>query len=170
MAIALLLVSAGCSDGRNCACFVIPPDQDDDDRPLLVRLATLESDYAVGETISVEVLIDEAENVQSVAFHLLFDQDVIQYILPAIEGPFLGSDGARTLLLSTETEDGGEVIVAMSRLGTGVGVDGSGLLLTFNFLAVSPGDCGFVFDGATVKDPSARDLGAHFASASVSVI
>ena len=42
-------------------------------------------------------------------------------------------------------------------------------VLVFRFQAVNPGDAGFAFTGASVKDPQTRNLLATFASAAVTV-
>jgi hypothetical protein len=54
-------------------------------------------------------------------------------------------------------------------MGGGEGVAGSGSLATFAFQALNPGDCGFAFTGATVKDPQARNVPATFVPAAVQV-
>jgi hypothetical protein len=165
---ALLLVSASCSDGGTCPCCQLTPLHHDG--PPFVRLVTQESDYAVGETITVEVAIDEAENVDSVIFNLQFNENVIEYVPPAVEGPFMGSDGVDTGFQVNELSIGGELSARVWRLQADVGMDGGGLLMSFDFLALSPGACDFRIRSARVETPSDRELPANFASVSVSVI
>ncbi len=54
-------------------------------------------------------------------------------------------------------------------MGGGEGVSGSGVLATFEFQAVNPGDAGFAFMGASVKDPRAQNLPASFVPVVVTV-
>ena len=49
------------------------------------------------------------------------------------------------------------------------GVNGAGTLAVFQFQAINPGDCGFSFTGASVKDPQAQDTPASFVTAPVQV-
>ncbi len=147
-------------------------DDEADDQPVTpstVRLVPSAATYRVGDTVTVEVFIENAQNVGSVPFHLRYNGQVLQYIPPAGEGAFLRSDGTETVFLANEARGGGEVVVGLSRLGRGEGVTGAGSLASFQFLAVADGDCGFAFTGSSVKDPQARNLPARFTTVSVRV-
>jgi hypothetical protein len=135
----------------------------------VVRLVPSSPSFRVGDRVIVEVRVDNAGNVGSVPFHLQYNRQVLEFVGPALEGPFLSSDGTNTVFLATPTQGGGDVVVGASRLGGGSGVSGSGTIATFQFQAINPGDCGFSFTGASVKDPQARNLPASFLSAPVAV-
>ena len=81
----------------------------------------------------------------------------------------MSSDGTNTVFLASDTGGGGEVVVGLSRLGGGEGISGSGVLASFQFLAVGAGDSGFAFTGLTVRDPQAKNLPVTPSSASVKV-
>ena len=150
-----------------------PPDQAQDrpqpTGPVTVRLVPSAPSYKVGETVVVEVRIENAHNTGSVPFHLRYNRNVLEFLPPAEQGPFLSSDGANTIFMARDAAGGGEVVVGLSRMGTAEGATGAGTLATFRFQAVNPGEAGFAFTGATVKDPQARNLPATFASAAVQV-
>jgi hypothetical protein len=135
-----------------------------------VQLVPAQSSYQVGETVVVEVTISNAANVGSVAFHLVYNDDVLQFLAPAAEGPFMGSDGTATVFLAAEAGGRGEVVVGMSRIGAPQGVSGAGTLATFRFLATGLGTCDLRFTGLGVKDPQARVLPALFRLATVDVV
>jgi len=145
-------------------------DEDEDDGgaapapagPATVRLVPERSSYAVGEQLAVNVAIENATNVGSVPFHLRYDPRVLQFLPPASQGPFLGSDGKQPIFLATDVAGGGEIVVGLSRLGGEQGVSGAGVLATFRFQALAPGDAGFAFTGASVKSPMAGNLPASF--------
>ena len=59
--------------------------------------------------------------------------------------------------------------MGLSRLGGGDGISGSGTLATFQFQATNPGDSGFGWTSAAVKDPQAQNLPASFLTAPVAV-
>jgi general secretion pathway protein D len=136
--------------------------------PATVRLVPSAPSYRVGDRVTVEVRIENATNVGSVPFHLRYNRQVLEYVPPAEQGPFLRSDGTNTVFLAPDSGTG-EIVVGHSRLGGGEGMSGSGTLATFQFQAVNPGDCGFGWTGASVKDPQARNLPASFLTAPVAV-
>ncbi len=137
--------------------------------PATVRLVPSAPTYRVGDRVIVEVRIENATNVGSVPFHLRYNRQVLEFVPPAVQGPFLNGDGTNTVFLATDSPGGGEIIVGLSRLGGGDGMSGSGTLATFQFQAVNPGDCGFGWTGASVKDPQARNTPASFLTAPVAV-
>jgi general secretion pathway protein D len=137
--------------------------------PTVVQVVPGASAYGVGERVLVQVMISNAQNVGSVPFHLRYNRNVLEFIPPGDEGSFLKSDGAGTVFLASDSAGGGEVVVGLSRMGGGDGVSGSGVLATFEFQAINPGDCGFAFVGASVKDPRAQNLPASFVPAAVTV-
>jgi hypothetical protein len=158
-----------------------PPDDQVDDEvgddeppeppsgPAIVQLQPTKPVYAVGERVVVQVVVDGARNVGSAPFHLRYNPGVLHYRSPGTEGPFLRGDGTNTVFLSSDTGGGGEIVVGLSRMGAATGASGSGTLAIFEFDAVAPGDCGFQFTGASVKDPQARNLPAAFQTAVVRV-
>jgi general secretion pathway protein D len=148
-----------------------PPAQEKKDPPppAVVRLIPSAPAYKVGDRVVVEVRIENGTGVGSVPFHLRYNRQALEFVPPGIQGPFLGSDGTGTVFLANDAAGGGEVVVGLSRLGGGEGVNGSGILSTFQFQAVGPGDCGFAFTGASVKDGQARNLPSTFLTAAVQV-
>ena len=137
--------------------------------PAVVRLAPSKATYAVGETVVVQVVIDNANNVGSTPFHLRYNSNTLQFLPPGAEGPFMESDGIDAVFLSSDTGGGGEIVVGLSRMGAPEGISGAGTLAVFQFQAIAPGDCSFAFTGASVKDPQARNLPAAFNTAAVRV-
>ena len=150
-----------------------PPEQTPDPAapsgPSVVRLVPSVPTYKVGETVIVEVRLENGTNVGSVPFHLRYNRNVLEFLPPAEQGPFLGSDGTNTVFMAADAQAGGEIIVGNSRMGSAEGISGSGALGVFRFQAVNPGDAGFAFTGASVKDPQTRNMPATFASAAVTV-
>jgi general secretion pathway protein D len=146
-----------------------PPEQPPNPTPAAVRIVPSAPAYHIGDRVVVEVRIDNATNVGSVPFHLKYNRQVLEFVPPAVQGPFLNADGANTVFLANDTGAGGEIVVGLSRLGSGEGMTGGGTLATFQFQAVNAGDCGFAWNGASVKDPQARNLPASFLTAPVAV-
>jgi len=137
--------------------------------PATVRLVPSAPTYKVGDRVIVEVRIENGTNVGSVPFHLRYNRQALEFVPPAVQGPFLSSDGANTVFLANDSGGGGEIVVGLSRLGGGDGISGSGTLATFQFQATNPGDSGFGWTSAAVKDPQAQNLPASFLTAPVAV-
>jgi len=137
--------------------------------PATVRFVPSAPSFRVGDRVNVEVRIENATNVGSVPFHLRYNRQVLEFVPPGVQGPFLNSDGGNTVFLATDSPSGGEIIVGLSRLGGGDGMSGAGTLATFQFQAIAPGDCGLSWVAASVKDPQARNLPASFLAAPVAV-
>ncbi|MGH7535111.1 MAG: cohesin domain-containing protein, partial [Gemmatimonadales bacterium] len=137
--------------------------------PAVVRVVPSAPSYRVGDVITLEVRIDNATNVGSVPFHLKYNPQFVQFIPPGAEGSFMSGDGTGTIFLASDTPGAGEVVVGLSRMGGGAGVSGSGTLATFNFHASGGGRATFMFTGASVKDPQARNLPASFIAAAVGI-
>lgn len=132
--------------------------------PAIVRLVPSGTEFNVGDTVTIQVIIENAENVGSVPYHLRYDSNVLLFQNRA-EGPFLSADGTTTVFLAAPLGEGGEIVVGHSRMGGGEGASGAGTLAVFEFVAINPGNCGFAFTGASVKDPQARNLPASFNTA-----
>jgi hypothetical protein len=148
----------------------LPGGEEPPTGPTVVRLIPNKPVYRTGERVVVQVVIDQGRDVGSVPFHLRYNPNVLDFVQPGTEGPFLSSDGAVTVFLVADTgEDGGEIVVGLSRLGEPVGVSGSGTLATFEFNGTAAGDCRFAFTAASVKDPQALSLPAVFNTAALRV-
>jgi hypothetical protein len=144
------------------------PEPEPPPGPAMIRLVPSQPTYRVGDTVVIEVVAENAEKVGSVPFHLRYNTGVLEYA-GGQKGPFLESDGTEAVFLATDAGGGGEVVVGLSRLGGPAGVSGSGVLAMFQFTAVGPGDAGFAFTGASVKDPQARNLPSAFGVVPVKV-
>jgi general secretion pathway protein D len=145
------------------------PEEEQPPGVAAIQLIPAAAAVSVGDVVTVQVLVSNATNVGSVPFHLRYDKSVLQFQPGAQEGPFMNADGTGTVFLANDVGGGGEVVVGLSRLGASTGASGGGVLATFQFLAVNPGNSGFVFTGASVKDPQARNLPASFNAGQVEV-
>jgi hypothetical protein len=159
-----VLLSVACDDDDVAA--VVQPQPPG---PSIVRLVPAKTVYRVGETVEAVVVVDNADDVGSIPFHLTYDPDVLQFVPPGIEGTFMSGDGTATAFLVSDSAAQGELVVGLSRLGAGPGASGSGTLATFHFSTLDAGPCGFDFTAASVKDPEGRTLPAAFHPAEVSV-
>ncbi|HXV75674.1 MAG TPA: cohesin domain-containing protein [Candidatus Polarisedimenticolaceae bacterium] len=156
-----------CLGPAGCGGSVVDDGMPGGGGPTVVRMVTSRGVYDTGQRMVIQVVIQNGQNVGSVPFHLRYNPQVVDFIEPPTEGPFLGADGAMTVFLAADPS-GGEIVVGLSRFDP-VGMSGSGLLAEFAFDAIAAGDCGFGFSAASVKDPEAADLPAAFDPTSVRV-
>ncbi len=144
--------------------------EDDENQPISqsrVSLVPNQASYKIGDTVTVNLMIEGASNVASVPFHLKFNPQVLEFIPPGIEGNFLNNDGTSTVFIASEAASGGEIVVGLSRIGRSPGASGNGSLCTLQFLALNEGSCAFAFVSASVRDPKAQDLPSSFSTASI---
>jgi hypothetical protein len=168
--IAIVVALAGCGGGGSGNDIGLPAvEPPDTNGPTRVELVPTKIVYPVGERVVVEVAIENGRDVGSVPFHLMYNPDVLSFVSPAAEGPFMRSDGALTVFLAADSGGGGEIVVGLSRLGASEGASGSGTLATFEFDAIAGGDCEFAFSAHSVKDPQARDMPAGWSPATVRI-
>ena len=132
-----------------------------------VRLVPDAPRYRVGDVVGVAVTSEGASNVGSIALNIQFVPSVLEFSPPAVEGSFLRSDGAPTVVLAGSSSPG-EILVAASRMGTVAGASGSGEVARFAFRALAAGTSPLTLDGS-VKNPQARNLPVRFESAVVIV-
>jgi general secretion pathway protein D len=105
--------------------------------PVAVVLNMLPSNSApaVGEVVTIQVQIFQAQNVVSTPFKLKFDASHLEYVAGA-QGPFLAAAGGNvSFLAGLDSQQPGVLSVGLAILAAdaGGGVDGNGSLCTLSF-------------------------------------
>jgi general secretion pathway protein D len=118
----------------------------------------------VGDTVTVQVMISQADRVGSVPFHIAYDPKILQFVAPGSEGSFLKQGGATTIY-NAQASTLNEIFVALARVGVPTGAGGEGMLCTLQFQAIAQGRATLTFTQAAVLDPQGQSLPAQFASA-----
>jgi general secretion pathway protein D len=136
--------------------------------PVRVVLAGPQGPVAPGALVNVRVLVENADGVASVPFHLHFDPRVVSFE-QALQGAFMSSDGNPAVVMAASLSSGDVVVVGASRLGAVPGISGSGEICTLQFRAVAPGGTTFGFAEASVRGPSGANIPASFVATSVVV-
>lgn len=90
------------------------------------------AEISTGDTISLSVGIEGALDLYSYGFDIDYDEAFLNY-LSSEESNFLGSGDETSFYAALENASQGNLIIANSRLGDAVGVDGAGVLFTVNF-------------------------------------
>lgn len=138
-----------------------------------VNLIASKTNPANGETISVEALVSNAQNLFSYGFDIVYNPAVLEFI-NATDGNFLNENGNISTSFQAGLENGtsGKLVVAEARLSeNSSGVSGNGSLFAINFRVIGA-------DGANsnitlaansfLANPT-NDLTADFTGVSVSV-
>ncbi|UCF68803.1 MAG: hypothetical protein JSV80_05810 [Acidobacteriota bacterium] len=137
------------------------PEPGDREPSSRVWLAPTPPEAAVGDVLTVRVMIESNQSVASVPFHLSYDRQRL-VLLAAEEGSFLAADGHATAFLAAPRESADTIVVGLSRLGDRAGVSGFGELCRLQFRAVAPGTASLAFERATARDTSNRTLETIF--------
>ncbi len=102
--------------------------------------------------LRLEVRASQFADLYGLGFDLTYPTDLLDFRRDSqAEGGFLSADGSRIEIFAREVTDG-TVIVALSRLGDVGGVEGSGLLLSLEFTAVSNGTGSFSYTANSAFD------------------
>lgn len=112
----------------------------------------------------LEVRANQVEDLYGVAFDLAYPSNLLSY-LRVNEGGFLGSNTS----LEVVEKGAGLLIVGHTRLGPESGRDGSGLLMTLEFLPVGSGSGSFEFQNAQAFRTNSFPQTVEFIAGSVSV-
>jgi hypothetical protein len=120
----------------------------------------------VGSRLSIHVQISGAWDLGSVPFHVRYNPAVLRFEAGR-EGVFLGGDGKPTAFFTAPMSSGDEMVVGLSRLGEGTGIEGGGELCVLDFTVVGAGDAGLAFARAQLRDSDARLVPGRFEPAVV---
>ena len=122
-----------------------------------VRIEPAQSKVTVGESFTVSVMIDEANDLAAFQFDLLYITTTVR-VDDVTLGDFLGSTGRDVIVLGPYVdEEAGEVTFGAATFGTAPGPSGAGELAIISFTAQgegeSPLDLQDVWIADTASDP-----------------
>jgi hypothetical protein len=164
--------AASSSRARTAGGSADPVDRSTPDprQPAVVKLVLPPGPFLVGQTIPVEVWIENAVDVASVPFHVQYNPRVLKLADERGErGPFLEVSGVSTQFMVAPGHTGRSAVVGLSLMGASQGVSGGGLLMTLQFEAVGTGTSPLTFTNASVRGTDASTRNATFESGSIDV-
>jgi len=126
------------------------------------------SEARVGDRVTLRVVIENARDVGSVPFYVVFDPAVLRFE-GGQQGPFLGSDGRQMAFFASPTSSGNTVVIGLSRLGAGDGISGAGELCALQFTAIGAGNAGFAFAREKVRDSLNRIVPGVFQATALTI-
>jgi len=136
------LILAGCSYDAsnikgNAAKFIL--NEDVGPESLYISMPEEYMDADIGDTIVLEVKLNEVTDIYSVGYDVLYDTDYLEYLWTE-EGPFLASDDTGVTFQQPTEENPGIIKgLGLSRQGDSGGISGSGVVATMGFKVKSKG-------------------------------
>jgi hypothetical protein len=112
-----------------------------------LRLVPGASSIAAGDTVDVQVMLEDSQTVSSVPFHVRFDPEVVDFVA-ARPGAALGV-AAPILMASVAPERPDDLAVGLAMPGAGFLSDGAILIL--RFIGKRAGSSPISFDRAAVR-------------------
>ncbi len=93
----------------------------------------------LGGTFTVDVYIDQAQNLSALPFQLHYDPKLLK-LVNVVQGDFLGRDGQTVGLAQQVNHENGTANITLSRPPDAPGVSGTGIVATISFQAVGSGE------------------------------
>ena len=131
----------------------------------LVKVVPASIDASVGDTFTVEVVVDPAgADVYGVQYDLVFDPAVLEAVSQD-EGDLLNQNGAKTFeAANTIKNEDGLLEYGVSRMQVGEGVKDSGTLATITFRVVGKGGSKLELDNVKLSNPHAEVIPSNVES------
>lgn len=128
-------------------------------RPMVTTLRLNLGTYTatLGDRFTVQVLLDNVQNAQSVPLQLQYDPKEIK-LADIINGEFLGRDGQAVALVQQIDDKAGTANVVLNRPPGSAGISGSGVLATLSFQAIGAGDAKLSVLRTAARDPGGQPI------------
>jgi general secretion pathway protein D len=121
-----------------------------------------------GETFSLDVVVDEVENLYSAPLFVSYDPQRFGFVR-AEEGDFLKAGGQPTIFTSSVNREQGQLIIGYKQGPGGRGASGGGTLFRLFFEAKSPGAGAIRLERLNFRDPAGNLLPVQPAGITVEV-
>ncbi len=124
-----------------------------------IRLASEQVTVAAGQATSVDVLVEDAVNLGSFQFDVLYDPDLVEVKTVQL-GDFLGQTGRQPNPLGPRTDRPGDTAFGAFTLGVADqrGPDGGGRLATLQLVGKRAGTASLRLDRVQATDPQGRPI------------
>ncbi|ALC17168.1 type II secretion system secretin lipoprotein PulQ [Desulfuromonas soudanensis] len=110
-----------------------------------------------GETFTVEVAVDEVQNLYSAPLFVTYPPQLLDFVAGE-EGTFLRQGEASTIFTSSPNRERGQLIVGYKQGLGGAGASGGGALFRLTFKAKAPGMAEIALDRINFRDPAGNRL------------
>ena len=114
-----------------------------------LTIAPARLNVAAGGSFSINLLVNNVQNLQKVSVTLSYDPTVIEFD-SGLEGIIMKQDGTQTLFSASKVADG-QVVVEVSRQGGTSGISRGGALAALRFKALAGGKVTLAFGSVHVE-------------------
>ncbi len=136
--------------------------------PPTLRFDPVEPQIGVGETVAINIYVDDANQLFGLPLRFGFDPKLVR-IADIVKGTFLQGDGQDLIFSRNIRNEVGQAAVNISRFpGTG-GVDGAGLVVTVNLEGIAAGEMAFRVSPAGSRDATGQQIKIEPARLTVNV-
>ncbi len=136
--------------------------------PPTLRFDPAEPQIGVGETVAINIYVDDANQLFGLPLRFGFDPKLVR-IADIVKGTFLQGDGQDLIFSRNIRNEVGQAAVNISRFpGTG-GVDGAGLVVTVNLEGIAAGEMAFRVSPAGSRDATGQQIKIEPARLTVNV-
>ena len=125
--------------------------------PAELRFQPAQARVAVGQTVAVDVVLQNARDLFVVPFVVSFDPGVVE-LSEVHHGCFLGSGEQPAALVQRVDAESGTAIISLSRAPGAAGVSGSGTLVTLVFKGVAAGRARLAVPQIAARDAARRPV------------
>jgi len=133
------------------------PPQAEIPGPAGLRFQPAQARVAVGQTVTVDIQVENVRDLFVVPFVVSFDPAVVE-LAEVHHGGFLGDGGQPAALVHRVDAESGAAIISLSRPPGVAGVTGSGTLVTVVFKGVAAGRCRLSVPQMAARDSQRRPI------------
>jgi general secretion pathway protein D len=137
-------------------------------QPVLIHFSPEQLTAVAGDTFTVDVLVNGAQNLFSAPLALQYDPTKLQ-LLDASSGEFLSLDKQTVTMARRDDPAGGMVLLTADRPAGAAGVSGSGALYHLRFIARAEGRATISIAHSGLKDSSNQEIPANGVQALVEI-
>ncbi len=134
-----------------------------------VRFNPASVEAAVGQPVTLSLMIEGGSDVASAPMQVNFDPKVLQ-LNSVTPGDFLSADGQQPVFAKNVMNESGQASIQLSRLPGGAGVTApSGTLVTLTFQAVGKGTTAVTIPGMIVRNSQGSPAASGSPQASITI-
>jgi general secretion pathway protein D len=122
----------------------------------------------VGNTITLQLEVENAQDLFAAPFHLKFDPKLLR-LVDVRAGGLLSGDGQTIIFTRNILNDTGDATVNLNRMPGTAGVSGSGSLAVFTFQTLKPGETAVTFSELTPRNSQLQPIQAAIPQATVRI-
>jgi len=135
--------------------------------PMNLSLAPVRLAVAAGGTFSLNILVNNATDLQKIGFSVMYDPATIDFD-SALEGVMMKSDGSQTTFSAQKMTDG-LASIEIHRVGAATGITRGGALAAMRFRSLAGGTTQVSFGPVTAETSAGTAVTVNTTDAEITV-